>query len=352
MARSDQDAAGRLLEGAGDRIPREMTVRHSCRQNPAYRPTARWPFRVFRSGGPVLRVIAFGPIAAFAGAATLSCRRRAPSPSPAPVPSPVAQRHDSSTVGAHAARPPHPDTAAYEITTTGTIAPTGDSSARRDTVMSSTVIRTTAQWDSSARRLRVTGTVQSRITRTTPRPGTQSTKTVEPIAFDATIDSSSRTITLAPASSGEGASAITCPDAHAGLIDEVRDHLASVPRSLVPGTTWGDTTVSTSCRGEIPVTTTVVRHFVVSRAPGAATITVAHTSDAELHGTATHGAQIVSLTALGGGETMAEYDSTSGRLIRSHGTTDLDLNIGAGNRLRQLHQHAEIIVIASPSGAP
>jgi hypothetical protein len=27
MARLDQDAAGRLLEGAGDRTPREMTVR-------------------------------------------------------------------------------------------------------------------------------------------------------------------------------------------------------------------------------------------------------------------------------------------------------------------------------------
>jgi hypothetical protein len=352
VARSDQDAAGRLLEGAGDRIPREMTVRHSCRQNPAYRPTAQRPFRVFRSGGPVLRVIAFGPIAAFAGAAALSCRRSAPSPTPAPVPSPVAQHHDSSIVGARAARPPRPDTTAYEITTTGTIAPTGDSTARRDTVMSSTVIRATTQWDSSARRLRVTGTVQSRITRTTPRLGTRSTRTVEPVAFDATIDTASGAITFATESNGEGTSAITCPAASTGLIDEVRDHLSSVPRSLVPGTTWEDTTVSTSCRGEIPVTATVARHFAVSRAPGAATITVAHTSDAELHGTATHGTQIVSLTALGGGQTMAEYDPTSGRLIRLHGTTDLDLTIGTGSRLRQLHQHAEIIVIASPSGAP
>src|ERR1019366_7354992 len=41
----DRDAAGRPLESAGDRIPREMTVR-SCllRQNPAYRPRESSPF--------------------------------------------------------------------------------------------------------------------------------------------------------------------------------------------------------------------------------------------------------------------------------------------------------------------
>lgn len=43
----DQDAAGRLLEGAGDRVPREMIIRsNTLRQNPAYRPgnsrSIRW----------------------------------------------------------------------------------------------------------------------------------------------------------------------------------------------------------------------------------------------------------------------------------------------------------------------
>ena len=37
-------AAGRLLEGPSDRTPREMTVRavFTARQNPAYRPMARF----------------------------------------------------------------------------------------------------------------------------------------------------------------------------------------------------------------------------------------------------------------------------------------------------------------------
>ena len=45
MARPDQDAAGRLLERAGDCTPREMTVRASllARQNPAYRPVRAAP---------------------------------------------------------------------------------------------------------------------------------------------------------------------------------------------------------------------------------------------------------------------------------------------------------------------
>ncbi len=172
------------------------------------------------------------------------------------------------------------------------------------------------------------------------------------IPFVATIDTASRLVTLSTDSAGR----TKCSAPGAAALDQVREFFPSLQRPTTGETQWQDTAVSTACRGEIPVTATVVRTFTASRSGTTGPIMVSHTSQAVLLGAAVHLDQMVSLTGAGGGVTRAEYDSASGRLVREHTTVDLDINVishvGSSARLRQFHQHAEVTVVASSPGAP
>jgi hypothetical protein len=292
----------------------------------------------------------------------LACTpRTAPTRIPPPEsPTPISKAPEAPQlpVGPDSARAPSValryalGSAAYRITTIGTISPAGDSTTKMDTVSTSTLIRYTTAWDSVARMVRATGIVRMRVSGAPAPHTTISSATESAVPFTATIDTASGLVTLSTDSGGR----TTCPAPSAAALDQVREYLSSLQRPTARATEWQDTTVSTTCRGEIPVTATIVRTFTASRPGTTGPAVVSHTSRAVLLGTAVHRGQSVSLTGTGDGVTDAEYDAESGRLVREHGIVDLDINVishvGGSALMRQFHQHADMSIVASSPGAP
>src|ERR1019366_1525297 len=91
----DRDAAGRPLESAGDRIPREMTVRSFLlRQNPAYRPRESSPFTMRTTlRTAVLAAVASGSLLAACRGGTIP-NQVLSKPAPASVPAPIVRTGD------------------------------------------------------------------------------------------------------------------------------------------------------------------------------------------------------------------------------------------------------------------
>jgi hypothetical protein len=141
---------------------------------------------------------------------------------------------------------------------------------------------------------------------------------------------------------------------NAGALAIARAFLLAIPRSLAPGASWTDTVVTTTCRGEIPVNTTAVRHFTVSlehpagqRAPA---ILVVRQSTADLRGTALHRNQPVALHGSGTGSYQDHYDAFTGRLLSSAGASDVVVALGTTGRETTVHEHVEqrVTPLATP----
>jgi hypothetical protein len=226
---------------------------------------------------------------------------------------------------------------AYEVTSRATIQFVGDSSVRPDTLETAVVIRYEASWTSTG--LEFIGTVQSRVTSASARMRQAGADALDPVPFRATVDTATLTVHLA------GDSAESCPSPHAGALASARQYLASVPRTLAPGAQWADTVSSTTCRGEIPVTTTAIRHFTVAleHPPSAPpVIVVSHLSTITMHGDAAHRGRGVQLTGSGTRQFEDRYDAFSGVLKNRAALTDVDLSVGVAGAASRLHEHVDI----------
>jgi hypothetical protein len=235
----------------------------------------------------------------------------------------------------------------YEVTSTATIQFLGDSSGRLDTLATSVVIRYEASWTGTG--LDFTGTVQSRVIAASARMQQASTESLEPVPFRASLDTTRAELHLISDSSDYTESA--CPSPHAGALAVARQYLVSVPRTLAPGAAWTDTTSTTSCRGDIPVTTVSVRHFTVALehpsapAPSSAppVILVSHLSTVTMHGEITHRGRAVTLTGSGSRHFDDRYDAFTGLLLSRAATTDNDITLAvAGAPPSQLREHVDI----------
>jgi hypothetical protein len=232
---------------------------------------------------------------------------------------------DSSHAPAAAARVRFAEgAAAYRVASKATIAVAGDSAAHPDTVSTATVVRYDARWTGDG--LAVTGSV------TRPGAGAGPGAGPEPVAFSATVD----TATAAVRMTGDSA---RCPSPNGAVLAVARDFFAGVPRSLAPGAAWTDTVMTVTCRGDIPVTTTAVRHFTVT--VDGPVILVAHTTAAELSGSATKAGVRIELTGHGDGQASQQYQPATGRLLGGLSTVDIDLRVGTAGHPVELKQHAE-----------
>lgn len=228
---------------------------------------------------------------------------------------------------------------AYEVTSTATIQFVGDSSVRPDTLQTSVVIHYDASWTRTG--LDFTGSVQSRVTAASARMQQAVGESLDPVPFRATVDTATSTVQLV----GDSTEAIACPSPHAGALATARQYLVSVPRTLAPGATWTDTTVSTTCRGEIPVTTTAIRRFTVALEhppSGPATIVVSHLSTLTMRGEVAHRGRQVSLTGTGTRQFEDRYDAFTGLLKNRAATMDMDLNVGVAGAPSTLHEHVDL----------
>lgn len=228
---------------------------------------------------------------------------------------------------------------AYEMTSVATIQFVGDSSARPDTLQTAVVVRYDASWTGTG--LDFTGTVQSRVTAASSRMRQASTESLDPVPFRATVDTARGVIRML-GDSAENAAA--CPSTHAGALASARQYLASIPRTLAPGASWTDTTVATTCRGEIPVTTTAIRHFTVALEhppSGPPAIVVSHVSTIALQGESSRRTRGVTLTGAGTRQYEDRYDAFTGILKSRAATIDVDLSIGVAGATSRLHEHVD-----------
>jgi hypothetical protein len=227
---------------------------------------------------------------------------------------------------------------AYELTSTATIQFVGDSSAKPDTLVTAVVVRYDASWTGTG--LDFTGSVESRVTAASARMLQANGESLDPVPFRAAVDTVAGTVRLIGDSS---VTAPTCPSPHAGALAAARQYLASIPRTLAPGASWTDTTMATTCRGEIPVTTTAVRHFTVSleHSQSAPVIVVSHLSTISMHGETSHRGRGVTLTGAGTRQYEDRYDAFTGVLKSRAAIIDIDLTVGVAGAPSRLHEHVD-----------
>jgi hypothetical protein len=234
----------------------------------------------------------------------------------------------------------------YEVTSTATIQFLGDSSTRPDTLETAVVIRYEASWTGTG--LDFTGTVQSRVTAASARMQQATGESLDPVPFRATVDTTTSTVRLA----GDSAEGTVCPSPHAGALAVARQYLVSVPRTLAPGAMWTDTTVSVTCRGEIPVMTTAIRRFTVAleHPPSApAVIVVSHLSTVTMRGEVTHRGRAVTLTGSGTRQFEDRYDAFTGVLKNRAAIMDMDLSVGVAGTPSRLHEHVDLKTVPAAS---
>jgi hypothetical protein len=227
---------------------------------------------------------------------------------------------------------------AYELTSTAIIQFLGDSSTKPDTLVTAVVVRYDASWTGTG--LDFTGTVQSRVTDASARLRQANAESLDPVPFRATVDTVAGKVRLI----GDTATEATCPSPHAGAIAAARQYLASIPRTLAPGASWTDTTMATTCRGEIPVTTTAIRHFTVALehpASAPAVIVVSHLSTISLQGESSHRGRGVTLTGAGTRQYEDRYDAFTGVLKSRAAVIDIDLSVGVAGAPSRLHEHID-----------
>jgi hypothetical protein len=279
----------------------------------------------------------------------------APATHPRPAPPPPAAAHASAN-GAPPALSSPPRFAAgresYNISSIGTIGLAAGGATAPDTVQTDALVQFNAEWTSTG--LDVTGTVVWRVSASGALAGgpaaaaAMSSVSLDPVPFRAMVDTARSAVRFA-SDSVEGGGAVHCPAPNAAALATVRELLSNVPRSLAPGSSWVDTLVTTTCRGELPVTSTAVRKFTVtlersSTASEGVDVLVKHTSAVDVRGQASGRDHAVSITGTGTGQTSQHYTPLTGRLLSATSVSDLDLTVGLPGRGAALHQHAESLV--------
>ena len=368
VARPEQDAAGRLLEGVGDRIPREMTVRtrdrrahHCVRQNPAYRPAAGIEGAVAR-----ISLLSTLATAAAVAAAVAACTPR-PSSSPSPAPG---APHPSSADASHLPPRYAPGHFVYDVQSVGVVSSPKDTSAHADTVTTYSTVTYDASWDTGL--LRVAGQVRysvlvsarvqaaanganrspaapsnAGLSTGSPPSSTPSSAGHDSVAanaqvafFDARID----TLTGAVHRPGDSAAVPGCPPP--GPVEADETLATDRPRSFAPGTQWTDTLTRASCLGGIPLTTRTIRVATVGPVTpdpttGAPSILVSYNKDESWDGEARRRADLVAIHATGNGTVEQYFDHTTGVLLSSHTATVFDITATIDGKPQYMHQPAE-----------
>ena len=320
----DKDVAGRPLEGAGDRAPREMTVRSKVlRQNPAYRPG------ISRS----LAALSLWLMVLGAAACGAAVPRQPVAPAPA-VPA------------SHVIRPavwrisPDNRSRAYTIDQSGTVVTT-DTTTHTDSVSMhvETTLRRTPDGVES-------GLVRSVLVRTpdgtrVPLPG-QSL----PFAFLAgryTAGTASRVFAQPPDKD-------PCAAPAAALMP-VQDIVLGIPDSLSSGQTWKDSSVTVVCRGGVRLTLSVARTFRFlgpAQADEASPLVIDRRSHVAAFAITARGADTTRISGSGGGVVRFTVDASTGALLTGDGSSRLELVFRSSSQTQRARQVVSVRIRPLP----
>lgn len=367
VARPEQDAAGRLLEGAGDRIPREMTVRMRDRHADLVSDRTRLIDRRPEFEGALYRRTSLRFTLATVAATAAAVAACTPRPGGGPAPAALTPR--SAATPALRLPPRYtPGHFVYDVQSVGVVSSPRDTSARPDTVATHSTVTYEASWDGPLFRVAgqvrysvaVSARVQAAATtagRANGTPGSSSAGPPAPTApatarggadsgavtvalFEAGID----TLTGAVHRPGDSAAVPRCPPP--GPVEADETLATDRPRSFAPGTQWTDTLARGSCLGGIPLTTRTVRVATVGAvtadpATGAPSIMVSYSKNESWDGEARRRTNLVTIHATGTGTVEQYYEQATGVLLSSHTATVFDIDATINGRTQYMHQPAE-----------
>jgi hypothetical protein len=349
VARPDQDAAGRLLEDAGDRIPREMTVRTTTDRGPTGPGLQTGGTRMAAYGldqrvqnqemGAITKR-ASGVALAYVLMVAAAC---APSPAPQTTPAPAAAPPLAAAAPERAGSLPRFVTghAAYDITAVGFVSDPGDSSGRQDTVTTNT----TLSYDTRLQgpQLEASGEIISRVMSTSTAMSHDDTTWGARTAFRASVDTASGIVSVMPDS------AATVDPCHGRdpSIDQARRLATTRPRSFAPSATWRDVANDSSCLGGLPLVSRSTRDYnvapqgVADPITGSPAVLISHTSITTMAGSGHRAGHYITLYGSGTGTTQEYYDRRTGMLLSAHTVATLDLSITLSGHVQRLHQQAD-----------
>ena len=122
-----------------------------------------------------------------------------------------------------------------------------------------------------------------------------------------------------------------------------RELLVLPPDSIAVGTTWMDTTTTTICRGEVPVTTTAVQRYTVLGSTifeGREALAIERRSEITLGGAGARRGRTLTVRGSGTGRTVFYASTERGALLGLDGEYDTDLAVESGTRRQQFAQRA------------
>ncbi len=330
----DRDAAGRLLENAGDRIPREMTVRSSLngrlRQNPAYRPRESSPFTMrTRLRRSVIAIAVSCSLLAACGGPSIPNQVLT---TPAPVSARAAPARPSG-------RWPYRPSAArqtFVIDQRAVITIRLDTSTLGDTVSSHTQLTFVVDAATNA----VNGNVGEFLVQSGAHAAATPAGLSLPFPFRAEYSARiSQFDFTAPQD------AAPCTSTSLAVAQSLRDLWFKPPDTLRVGVTWDDSSSYVVCRDGIRLHATVHRNFRVtstSEKDGRTLLAISRTARTSLEGSGTQFGESINVSGTGSGQLVYDLDPENGEIISAAGGSVLDFSMRGGLHTQTVRQTADI----------
>ena len=231
-----------------------------------------------------------------------------------------------------------PGSFAYQIVSDATIELAGDTLPAEQVRTTTYLTYTLAPGAGAA--AEVTGLVDSVVVEGGGRrvAGARDQALPGPVSFAARLDPVRGRVEFPPLQGSQCATAAERTAAGAALV-LARDLLAPLPASLAPRATWRDTVTSTICRGDLPVSTTTARTYVVegmTEWAGAPASQVRRTAEALLSGRR-GGRRPAAVDGSGSGTQLLFFDP-AGRLIGATGESTAQLRMTTNEASGDLRQ--------------
>lgn len=198
-------------------------------------------------------------------------------------------------------------------------------------------LRTTAQVTLSLERdsveTRGSGVVDAFVVRGLERTGGVTSAEMSPlrVPFEFAVDSLQVRVAVSPALAN------VCDQPETGATTLVRDLLVRLPRELMVGATWSDSSAAFVCRAGVPIVIRTHNSYTVDRIEvrdGRTEVAIIRGMDISLEGSSTVAWRARSVRGSGGGTQSLRVDAATGALVELDGTTSLELDVG-GDRVTQ-----------------
>jgi len=270
---------------------------------------------------------------------TISCTRAAPAPEPvlgpdataptAPVPLAISSgRSWTITPGTQPRR--------YVSTATTTLELLSDTAVVREVITQRA--RFTLLTASASGSTSFLGSIDALTIDAGNRVGPTEIPPVFPVTFTGHV--TNRIVILDALNSQPRKSATECSDPALSALNVIHRNLVILPRELVQGMTWTDSTSISGCNGPVPVTTLSIRTYRVlgeAESQGRPAILIDRTEKTLSTGEGSQNQHRILITTEGMGAGKIYIDRASGMLLDSEGEQRTDITL-RGGRLQRFKQ--------------